>query len=96
MARNTGPGHDASDRALDERAFEEKEQPTSTQHYDPDQVRKHDDVGRDRLFENRQQHDDADLEAEKTRKARDVHRHHHDVDEHQADSGAPHTGKHKG
>jgi hypothetical protein len=95
MASNTGPGHDKSDKALDKRAFEEHE-PRSEQRYDPDEVQKHDDVGRDRLFENRQQHDDADLEAEKTRLARDVHRHHHDVDEHQGASGAPNTGKHKG
>lgn len=94
MARNTGPGHDASDRALDKEAFDE--QPKSEQRYDPDEVRKHDDVGRDRLFEGREQHDEADKNSEKTRLARDVHRHKHDVDEQQGDSGSPHTGKHKG
>jgi hypothetical protein len=94
MARNTGPGHDASDRALDKSAFEEE--PRSEQRYDPDDVRKHDDVGRDRLFEGREQHDEADKNAEKNRLARDVQRHHHDVDEHQGDSGSAHGAKHKG
>ena len=69
----------------------------STRHqYDPAEVEKHDDAGKDRLFEDRQQHDEADKNSEKTRLARDVHRHHHDVDDQVADSGSPHTGKHKG
>ncbi len=55
MSRNTGPGHDKSDRALDKSAFDEESK--SEQRYDPDEVRKHDDVGRDRLFEGREQHD---------------------------------------
>jgi len=94
MARNTGPGHDASDDALDERAFDEE--PTSRQHFDPAEVAKHDDVGRDRLFQGREQHDEADKNSEKTRLARDVARHKHDVDEQVSDSGTSHTGKHKG
>ena len=39
MARNTGPGHDKSDRALDESAFAEESR--SRQHWDADEVRKH-------------------------------------------------------
>lgn len=68
----------------------------TSQHYDPNEVAKHDDPARDRLFADRQQHDEADKNSEKTRRARDVHRHHHDVDEQVSDSGTPHTGKHKG
>jgi len=94
MARNTGPGHDKSDRALDKAAFDEE--PRSKQHWDADKVRKHDDDGRDRLFEGREQHDEADKNQEKNRLARDVQRHHHDVDEQQGDSGSPHGAKHKG
>ena len=94
MTRNTGPGHDGSDRALDKSAFDEK--PTSEQHWDADEVRKHDDVGRDRLFEGREQHDEADKNSEKNRLARDNQRHRHDVDEHQGDSGSSHDAKHKG
>jgi hypothetical protein len=94
MARNTGPGHDGSDRALDKSAFDEK--PTSEQHWDADEVRKHDDVGRDRLFEGREQHDEADKNSEKNRLARDNQRHGHDVDEQQGDSGSSHGAKHKG
>lgn len=45
--------------------------------YDPDEIRAHDTTGRDRLFEGREQHDDADKNSEKTRHARDVDRHHH-------------------
>ena len=66
------------------------------QQYDPAEVEKHDDVGKDRLFEDRQQHDEADKNSEKTRRARDVERHGHDVDEQVSDSGTGHTGKHKG
>ena len=94
MARNTWHGHDGSDRALDKSAFDEK--PTSEQHWDADEVRKHDDVGRDRLFEGREQHDEADKNSEKNRLARDNQRHRHDVDEQQGDSGSSHGAKHKG
>lgn len=69
----------------------------STRHqYDPSEVRKHDDTGKDRLFEGREQHDEADKNSEKNRLARDVDRHQHDVDEQVADSGTSHTAKHKG
>ena len=67
-----------------------------SQHYDPTEVAKHDDPAKDRLFADRQQHDEADKNSEKTRRARDVDRHKHDVDEQVSDSGTGHTGKHKG
>ncbi|HUQ19837.1 MAG TPA: hypothetical protein VM099_09515 [Gemmatimonadaceae bacterium] len=46
--------------------------------FDPDKIRAHDDVGRDRLFEDRQQHDEAEKNSEKTRLAKDRDRHGHD------------------
>jgi hypothetical protein len=48
--------------------------------YDPAEIREHDDKGKNRLFENRQQHDDADKSSEKTRLARDIDRHDHGPD----------------
>ena len=95
---NTPDGHDASDQKLDEQAFAEREARAnrSRQNFDPEEVSKHDDPSRDRLFADRQQHDEADKNSEKTRLARDVDRHHHDTDHHVADSGSGPTGKHKG
>jgi hypothetical protein len=93
MARNTGPGSDRSDRALDQRAFDEE--PTNRQHWDPAEVAKHDDEGRDRLFEGREQHDEAEKNSEKTRLARDSQRHSHDVDSQEGDSGISHNAKRK-
>ena len=46
-------------------------------HYDPAEIRRHDTSGKDRLFEHRVQHDDADMESDKTRHARDAERHGH-------------------
>jgi hypothetical protein len=69
---------------------------STRQQYDPSEVAKHDDVGKDRMFEDREQHDEADKNSEKTRLARDVARHKHDVDPQVSDSGTSHTGKHKG
>ena len=66
-----------------------------SQQHAPDEIAKHDDVGRDRLFEGREQHDEAEKNSEKTRLARDVARHEHDVDEQVSDSGTSHTGKRK-
>ena len=70
-------------------------QDAKSQHHDPDEVAKHDDTGRDRLFEGREQHDEAEKNSEKTRLARDVDRHGHDVDDQEADSGSQPTGKRK-
>jgi hypothetical protein len=46
-----------------------------------EEIKRHDTKGHDRLFEDRQQHDEADKNSEKTRLARDIERHHHDSDE---------------
>ena len=93
MARNTGPGPDRSDRSLDQRAFDDES--TSRQHWDAAEVAKHDDTGRDRLFEDREQHDEAEKNSEKTRLARDVQRHSHDVNAQEGDSGISHNAKRK-
>lgn len=48
--------------------------------HDPADIREHDTTGKDRLFEDRQQHDEAEKVSEKTRLARDADRHKHDLD----------------
>lgn len=69
---------------------------STRQHYDPSEVEKHDDTGRDRLFEGREQHDEADKNSEKTRLARDVQRHRHEIDAQEGDAGSTHGLKRKG
>jgi hypothetical protein len=49
-------------------------------HHDESEIRAHDTRGKDRLFEDRQQHDEAGKNSEKTRYARDVDRHAHGDD----------------
>ena len=46
--------------------------------HDPEDIREHDTPGKDRLFADRQQHDDAEKQSEKTRLSRDIERHRHD------------------
>ncbi|HUF66929.1 MAG TPA: hypothetical protein VMM17_13220 [Gemmatimonadaceae bacterium] len=46
--------------------------------HDPEQIAAHDDIGKDRLFDDRQQHDEAEKGSEKTRQSRDMDRHKHD------------------
>jgi hypothetical protein len=98
----TGYKHDASDRKLDQSAESANEsgQTHDTRHssgagHDPAEIRQHDDTGKDRLFEGREQHDEADKNSEKTRLARDVQRHGHAVDDDVADSGTPASAKRK-
>ena len=88
----SGYKHDSSDRELDQSAESANDggQTGDTQHtsgpgHDESEIRKHDDSGKDRLFERRQQHDEADKNSEKTRLARDVSRHGHDDDDDVAD-----------
>ena len=69
---------------------------SNRQNHDPAEIAKHDDVGKDRLFEDREQHDEAEKNSEKTRLARDVDRHDHEVDPQVADSGAGQGAKRKG
>ena len=63
--------------------------------HDPAEIRKHDDSGKDRLFEGREQHDEAEKNSEKTRLAKDVDRHQHAVDDDVADSGSGDSAKRK-
>jgi hypothetical protein len=48
--------------------------------HDPAEIREHQPKGKNRLFEDRQQHDEADKNSEKTRLARDIDRHDHGPD----------------
>ncbi len=82
----TGYKHDASDKKLDKAAgAAEVSETAAASHahptHDPEQIRKHDDAGKDRLFEGRVQRDDADKESDRNRLEKDVARHHHNPDE---------------
>jgi len=46
--------------------------------HDPARIAAHDDIGKDRLFDGRKQHDEAEKGSEKTRAARDMQKHKHD------------------
>lgn len=78
--------HNASDKNLDKSAVNAHaadENDASNVHagHDPEKIRRHDDVGKDRLFEGRIQHDDADKESNRNRLEKDAARHHHTDDE---------------
>ena len=95
----SGYKHSASDKKLDHAADDaantkDAAGSTDSHHasgpgHDAEKVSKHDDHGKDRLFEGRQQHDDAERKSEKNRIARDAAKHDHPVD---ADSGDVATG----
>lgn len=106
MANNSESGytHDDSDRKLDESAQTARAEEAARGdgnrgafggHHDPAHIREHSDKGRDRLFEDREQHDEAEKNSEKTRLARDVQRHEHSVDENVADNGTVPSAKRK-
>jgi hypothetical protein len=99
MADKSDNHHDASDRKLDDLAFTEQraadEKQRTGPHHDPSEIRQHDDTGKDRLFEGRQQHDEAEKNSEKSRLAKDVDRHHHAVDDDVADAGSGASAKRK-
>ncbi len=99
--QGSGYKHDASDRKLD-KASETANDTASEQAshaggagHDPAEIRKHDDAGKDRLFEGRQQHDEAEKNSEKTRLAKDVDKHAHDIDDDVADAGSGQSAKRK-
>ena len=99
---SSGYKHNASDKKLDQsaQAANEAGQTSDTQHssgagHDPAEIAKHDDAGKDRLFEGRQQHDEAEKNSEKTRLARDDQQHGHSVDGDVADSGTGASAKRK-
>ncbi len=71
--------HDASDKKLDKSAesADASEQAAHAQAHaghDPEKISKHDDTGKDRMFEGREQHDHAKLEQEKSRLAKELAR----------------------
>ena len=81
--------HDASDKKLDHDADAAKA--TDTKHpagpsHDPAKIARHDDVGKDRLFEKREQHDDAEQASERSRREKDVAKHEHPDDDATASS----------
>jgi len=99
---SSGYKHDASDRKLDQsaEAANDAAEAHDAQHasgagHDPAEIAKHDDAGKDRLFEGRQQHDEAEKNSEKTRLARDIQHHKHTVDDDVADAGSGASAKRK-
>ncbi|MEO7963199.1 MAG: hypothetical protein ABIT38_04730 [Gemmatimonadaceae bacterium] len=85
--------HSESDKKLDRAADEANTsaQATDAKHragpgHDPSKIARHDDAGKDRLFENREQHDAAEKSSEKTRLAKDDARHDHPADDVPADA----------
>ena len=82
----SGYTHDASDKKLDKAADVAKADETaakSQKHagHDPEKISQHDDAGKDRLFEGRIQHDDADKASDRSRLEKDAARHNHPADE---------------
>ncbi|WP_411280279.1 hypothetical protein [Gemmatimonas sp.] len=80
--------HDASDKKLDHAADAEKAaaKAADAKHGDgpshnPAKIARHDDAGKDRLFEHREQHDDAEKASERSRLEKDVAKHDHPDDE---------------
>lgn len=55
-----------------------KDEESKGPEHDPEQIARHDDIGKDRLFDDRKQHDEAEKGSEKTRVSRDMGRHNHD------------------
>lgn len=71
--------HDASDKKLDHAADADKAaaKATEAKHgngpgHDPEKIARHDDAGKDRLFEHREQRDDAERLSEKARVAKEI------------------------
>ena len=100
--QGSGYKHDSSDRKLDKsaEAANESGQGSDTQHssgprHDTEHIAEHSDSGKDRLFEGRQQHDEAEKNSEKSRLAKDTAEHHHPVDDNITDSGSGDSAKRK-
>jgi hypothetical protein len=91
--------HSASDRKLDQAAGDEAAESashaTSGAGHDPAHIAKHNDAGKDRLFEGRQQHDEAEKNSEKGRLTKDVQQHDHAVDDQETDAGTGASAKRK-
>ncbi len=104
--KNDGHQHEAADGASGRpgekthlKQSETLHSQQSTKHsqsgpgHDPADIREHNDEGKDRLFEGRQQHDDAEKESERTRLSRDVNKHKHVSDEMNPNREPDVTGK---
>ena len=83
---NSGYKHDTSDKKLDQAADVAKETAKATEakhstgpSHDPAKIARHDNAGKDRLFEHREQHDRAEKESERSRLAKDVVKHDHPI-----------------
>ncbi|MBA2290934.1 MAG: hypothetical protein H0W15_00610 [Gemmatimonadales bacterium] len=81
----SGYKRDASDKKLAAAAQADKEAEKAADSraqpgHDAEDTSRHDDTGKDRMFEGREQHDQADMKSEKNRLAKDQARHHHPVD----------------
>ena len=87
MANTSGSySHDASDKKLDQSANADKAKEEAAHAHghaghDVAKIARHDDDGKDRLFEGRIQHDDADKASDRNRLEKDVAAHHHDADD---------------
>ena len=78
----SGYKHDASDKKLDQAADAVKATEARRADgpgHDPAKIARHDDPGKDRLFEQRDQHDDAEQASERGRRQKDVATHDHPV-----------------
>jgi hypothetical protein len=77
----SGYKHNASDKALDAAAQSDNApagaDPDGRAGHRGDETGKQHDKGNDRMFEGREQHDDADMRSEKNRLAKDETRHDH-------------------
>lgn len=90
--QGSGYKHSASDKKLDQSAVSADAQRNQADGspgagHDPREISKHDDAGKDRLFEAREQHDPAERASEKGRLAKDVDRHDHSEPNHGVDDG---------
>lgn len=76
--------HTASDNALDQEAQAAEKagngEGSTGPGHDPAEIAKHDDKGKDRLFEGREQRDHAQKDSEKVRLEKDADRHNHAED----------------
>lgn len=101
MSESSSYKRSASDKKLDHAAAEVdavtkgSDKGTDAKHgvghgaeqgHDEKKIARHDDSGKDRLFEHREQHDDAEASSEKSRLAKDVARHHHPVEDVRGDA----------
>lgn len=84
----SGYKHSASDKKLDQSAelLKDDAKDMDSKHgdgpgHDAEKISRHDDVGKDRLFEGREQRDDAEMQSEKNRRAKDEDKHNHADDE---------------